>query len=269
MKEDKQVKIGLALGGGGALGMGHVGVLEVLEEHGIKVDFIAGTSMGAIIGGAYASNVSTKEMHSTAEKLKTIDLLDVNLKTGALLSGKSAEKIIKNIIKVKTFEELTIPFACTSCNLLNGERVVLNKGDLVKSIRASMSVPGVFRPVEEDGMCLVDGGLMGNVPADVVKDMGADIVIAVNVLGKYEISKPPKNLIATVLNTIFLQQSVLTERCIREENPDIYINLDLGYVKQQEFSKKQAIKCINIAREETEKYIPQILKLIEEKSNNK
>lgn len=259
MKKNK-LKIGLALGGGGALGMAHIGVLEVLEEHGIHIDYIAGTSMGAIVGSAYASGITPKEMRDIASKVRTINLLDLNLKRGSFLSGASAEKWIKNIIKVDTFDKLKIPFSCTACDLLNGELVVLNSGDLIKSVRASMSVPAVFRPVEMDGRYLVDGGVVCNVPADIVKQMGADIVIAVNVLGDYKLNKKPTSMIGTLLNTIYLQQSVLTKSLVN--NVDVYIDLNLGIKNQQTFSKNNFSRCINVGKQQAEKVIPQILSLL-------
>lgn len=266
---EKKLKIGLALGGGGALGMGHVGVLEVLEEYGIHIDMIAGSSMGAIVGAAYASGVSTKEMREFSEKVKTFDLLDVNFQSGSVLSGASAEKWLKKIIKSSTFDELNIPFACTACDLLNGELLVLDKGDLLKSVRASMSVPAIFRPVEIDGRYLIDGGVICNIPADIVKSMGADIVISVNVLGDYRLEKKPTSAMVTLLDTLFLQQSILTKNSITKENTDVYIDLNLGIRNQQTFAKEHALKCINTARNATEKAIPEIIKLIEKKSLSK
>ena len=261
----KKLKIGLALGGGGALGIGHVGVLEILEENGIHVDMIAGTSMGAIVGAAYASGVKTEEMRDFANKIKTFDLVDFKFQKGAVFSGASAEKWIRNCLKCDTFEELTMPFSCVACDLLNGDMVVLDSGDLIKSVRASMSVPGIFKPVELDGRYLVDGGVVCNVPADIVKKMGADIVISVNVLGDYELEKKPTSAILTVLDTIFLQQSIITKNSITKKNTDIYLDLDLGIKNQQIFDIDHTILHINKARNITEKMMPKIKKLINKK----
>jgi NTE family protein len=261
----KKLKIGLALGGGGALGMAHVGVLEILEENGIHIDMIAGTSMGAIVGAAYASGVKTEEMREFVNKIRTLDLVDFKLQKGAVFSGASAEKWIANCVKSNTFEELNMPFACTACDLLNGELVVLNSGDLIKSVRASMSVPAIFKPVELDGRYLIDGGVVCNVPADIVKNMGADIVISVNVMGDYKLDKKPTSAILTVLDTIFLQQSIITKNSITKKNTDIYIDLELGIKNQQIFEKDHTILYINKARNITEKLMPRIKKLIEKK----
>lgn len=262
---EKKLKIGLALGGGGALGMGHVGVIEVLEENGIHVDMIAGTSMGAIVGAAYASGVTTKEMREFADRVRTIDLMDINLQKGFLFSGASAEKWLKNCIKATTFEELTMPFSCTACDLLNGELVVLDSGDLIKSVRASMSVPAIFRPVDIDGRCLIDGGVVCNVPADMVKAMGADIVISVNVLGDYKLEKKPTSAMVTLLDILFLQQSMITKNSITKKNTDIYIDLNLGIKNQQIFGKEYTKLYINKARNATEKMMPKLKKLIQKR----
>ncbi len=261
--KNKKIKIGLALGGGGALGFAHIGVLEVLEENGIEVDLIAGISMGSIIGSAYASGKTTKEMKEMAYKFKTIHLFDINLKTGSLLSGYSAEKWIRNVLNIKDFNETKIPFACTACDLYSGKEIVFKSGDIVKAVRASISAPAIFRPVEMDNMCLVDGGLLGNVPAQVVKDMGADIVIAVDVLGEYKVSKKPNSITTMIFDCIFLQQNFITKTKITKKNTDVYINLNLGLNKQQVFSKKYAMKYIEKGREETLKIIPLLKDKIE------
>ena len=167
-----------------------------------------------------------------------MDLVDFKVQKGAMFSGASAEKWITNCVKCNTFEELNIPFSCTACDLLNGELVVLNSGDLIKSVRASMSVPAIFKPVELDGRYLVDGGVVCNVPADIVKSMGADIVISVNVMGDYKLDKKPTSAILTVLDTIFLQQSIITKNSITKKNTDIYIDLGLGIKNQQIFEKE-------------------------------
>ena len=267
---EKDIKIGLALGGGGALGFAHIGVIEVLQENGIEVDYIAGTSMGAIVGASLACGFSTDYMREIAKKVKTHSLLDLNMQLkGGLLGGTSALKWIQNAVNVDDFKDTKIPFACTATDLLSGKQVVLNKGNILKAIRASMSIPGIFNPVEYDDMYLIDGGMLCNVPSQVVKDMGADFVIAVDIMGDYNLPKKPKLMPMVLLHTIFMQQSHITKDLINEENTDVLIDMNLGYIKMLEFTKENAVRWIVHARNETKKMIPEIKRKLEELRNSK
>ncbi len=207
-------KIGLVLGGGGAKGGAHVGVLEVLEELRIPVDFIAGTSIGAAIGGLYASGMGVPDLKVFLEsldwqdllsdrpprrhqpfRLKSTDLrvpsrLEVGFNGGefrfptGIVTGQNVELTLRSatlpVAHVRSFEELPTPFVAVATDLVTGEIVVLDQGDLSTAIRASMPIPGAFSPVEVEGQVLVDGGLVRNLPVDVVRTMGADVVIAVD-----------------------------------------------------------------------------------------
>ena len=210
-------KIGVALGGGGARGAAHIGVLRVLEEMNVPVDYITGTSMGAVVGGLYASGMSPDEIE---EALTTVDWNDTlsdrtaykelawrrkedenryltSFEAGlrgrhlALPSGlQSAQKVrfllqtsLIEVAHIRDFSQLPIPFKAVAADIETGEAVVLDHGDLAEAIRASMSIPGVFSPMEIDGRLLVDGGIANNLPVDVVRAMGADVVIAVDVGG--------------------------------------------------------------------------------------
>jgi NTE family protein len=212
---DDRPVIGLVLAGGGARGAAHVGVLEVLEEMRIPVDFIVGTSMGAIVGGMYASGLSPDEMQDWMTRIdwedafhdrpprkyigfrvKEVDhlpLMDIEFgygkkgfsSPGGLLAGQKLNFILRSLLihqpEQKSFDDLPIPFRCIAADLESGDMVVLDHGDLAKAIRASMAFPGVFTPVDWDDMLLVDGGILRNLPVDVALDMGADVVIAVDV----------------------------------------------------------------------------------------
>jgi len=210
-------KIGLALGGGGARGAAHVGVLRVLEEMHVPVDYVAGTSMGAVVGGLYASGMSPDEIESALTQIDWNDTLtdrtqykdlpfrrkeDENRYLTSFEAGlrgrrltlpsglQSAQKVrfllqsnLIDVAHIHDFSELPIPFKAVAADIETGEAVVLDHGDLSEAIRASMSIPGVFSPIEIDGRMLVDGGIADNVPVDVVRAMGADVVIAVDVGG--------------------------------------------------------------------------------------
>lgn len=182
-------KVGLALGGGGAKGLAHIGVIKALEAAGIKIDYIAGTSMGALIGGWYAATGDIESLEDFILHIKKTDILEikeiVRRKDGTLFKGESiADKLRKELDNVK-IENLKIPFAALATNTKNGDEVRLKSGDLVDAIRASAALPIVFAPVEIDGQSLMDGGLVNPVPANAVKDMGADYIIAVDVSSRW------------------------------------------------------------------------------------
>ncbi len=173
--------IALALGSGAFRGLAHIGVLDTFEREGIPVDMIAGTSMGALVGAIYAAGVTPKEMEARLESLNEMYLYDVTIPRRGLLSGRRAQALVEEMTGAKTFEQARLPFAAVACDFATGERVVLREGPMHEAVRASTSIPGVFVPVERDGRTLVDGGLVGRVPSDVCHEMGADLVIGVDV----------------------------------------------------------------------------------------
>ena len=212
-------KIGLALGGGGARGAAHIGVLRTLEEMGIPVDYIAGTSMGSIVGGLYAMGMSPEDIERTIDEIDWTGIFQdgpprkdrrfrrkqddrtflIDAKPGvienerkvelvpALIQGQKLELALRKYTlpatEIRDFDDLRIPFRAVATDVITGEAVILGKGDLATSMRASMAVPAVFAPVEIDDRLLVDGGLAMNLPVSAVRAMGADIVIAIDVGG--------------------------------------------------------------------------------------
>jgi len=211
---ENQPRIGLVLGGGGALGFAHVGVLKVLEANHIPIDYIAGTSMGAIVAGMYACGMSPEEIEQQFLALDWWDVLKdksphqyrfyrrkvenkryMDMEFGiadgglAFAPGMAYGQKLNNVLStfslncagIRDFNDLNIPYRAVATDLRSGESVVLSHGDLAMAMRASMAVPGIFTPVELDGQVLVDGGVLNNIPVDAILDMGADIVIAVDV----------------------------------------------------------------------------------------
>ncbi|MFO8062635.1 MAG: patatin-like phospholipase family protein [bacterium] len=181
----KKKKLGLALGGGAAKGLAHIGILKVLEENDIRIDFVSGTSMGAIIGAMYASGMSASEIESVAtglDKKEAASLFRITLDGAGFINGERITGLLEDVIHKKKFTEMEIPFACVACDIVTGREIVFTEGNIINSLRASMSIPGIFSPVKNEGNVLVDGGLVNPVPADTVRDLGADRVLAVNVL---------------------------------------------------------------------------------------
>ncbi len=174
----------LALGGGGARGLAHVGVLTVLEASGLRPRAIAGTSMGAVAGALFAAGHRPQELRDVVESLKLRELIAAMapgvLSRGALLSADPIEQRLRELLPA-TFAELGVPFACVAADLVTGDRAVLTEGDLPLAVRASMSIPAVFEPVRWDGAVLVDGGISEPVPVATARELGGDPVVAVDV----------------------------------------------------------------------------------------
>jgi NTE family protein len=178
-QEIARPKIGLALGGGFARGLAHIGVLKVLEQNDIPIDFVAGTSVGALIGAAYCSGMSIKELEEIAYLVRFRDFARWTLSRLGFASNDRMALFLTKFLKARTFEELRIPFAVSATDFATGEAVVLRSGPLIDAVRASCAYPGMFLPVQLDGRLLVDGMLAHPVPCVPVRELGAERVLAV------------------------------------------------------------------------------------------
>lgn len=194
-RERAPKRIGLVLGGGALRGAAHLGVLSALEESGVRPDVVAGTSIGAIIGAGVAAGVSAAEMWDV---FRALDWRRVARPSwGSKMSMFASDPLgglIARVTEVATIEELERPFAAIACDLLTGERVVLDSGDLRVAISGSSAVPVVFEPVRHDGRLLVDGGVVDNLPVDVARSMGAEYVIAVSIMPELKGDQEPKDV---------------------------------------------------------------------------
>ena len=239
-------KIGLALGGGGARGLAHIGVLKVFEREQIPVHFIAGTSMGGIIGSTYAAGVPLDAITGVAlqirKRMEQLRLLDFKLTGRGLLKGTRLYRQLGSLLGEElTFAELKIPLALMAVDILTGREVVLREGKVVDAIRATMSVPGVFEPVPRGDMLLVDGGILNNVPVDVVSQEGMHRIIAVDVMPDFPRNRPgqapvvlsPKTAylppaMQEVMNTFLIMISEMTEYRLRRNPPDLVIRPEIS-----------------------------------------
>jgi NTE family protein len=172
--------IGLALGGGSARGLAHIGVLKGLAELGVTIDYVAGTSSGSIIGALFAAGYTAERLSDLAKNTSWRDLSQLLVPKRSLLGNDRMEKLLDELLNRQTFAELHLPFAAVSTDLYTAEKVVLRRGSVARAIRASCSIPGIFPPLEQGGQLLVDGGLVENVPVKTVREMGANRVIAVD-----------------------------------------------------------------------------------------
>ena len=188
--------MGLALGGGAARGIAHIGVLKGFEDNGIKIDYLAGTSAGSLIAALYSSGLELDDMVEILPKLRWKNFVGFKISRQGIFSSKPLYEFVNNLVGNKTFKQLNIETSILATDILKGEPVIFNQPDMevATAVRASTSFPGVYSPFEYNGSFLIDGGACANVPAQVVKDMGADIVIAVDVIPKVEVDHVPKHL---------------------------------------------------------------------------
>ncbi len=288
-------KIGLVLSGGGAKGIAHIAVIRELEKKGIKPDYIVGTSFGALVAGFYALGFSPNDMEKIIKTRDWDYLLNDEIKRENLLIGegrKNKNSILsisldglipimpgglntgQNILtffelvsreynRDINFDSLTIPFRCVATNIVTGEAKIFSKGRLSEVMRASMSIPSVFTPFEIDGELYVDGGLVNNFPTDIVKDMGADIIIGVDV-GASLYSKEEINSIVKILD----QSTSFYNARISKENKklcDVYIRPEIGRISAMDFALTDSI--LNFGKQATLKVIPIIDSLLQSYPN--
>jgi NTE family protein len=182
MWKKKKKKVGLALGSGSARGWSHIGAIEALEEAGVPIHFISGTSIGAFVGAVYATGdlPSLKEFALQMDWKKVVSYFDVVFPKSGFMDGKKVHDLFSMHTEAKTFDDFKIPVSMVATNIETGEKVIINSGNIIEGIRASISVPGVFTPVKRNGEWLVDGGLVDPIPVSVVKEMGAEFIIAVD-----------------------------------------------------------------------------------------
>ena len=192
------VRIGVALGGGFARGIAHVGVLKVLEEENIPIDFVAGTSVGALVGAAYCSGVTPAELEEMGRRVRFKDFARWTLSRLGFASNERMIRFLSSILKAKPFEELRVPLAITATDFATGAGVVFTSGDLIDPVRASCAYPGMFLPVRINGHWLVDGMLAHAVPTRPLRDMGATRVLAVHLRGHWAGGSGPKNLFEVI-----------------------------------------------------------------------
>lgn len=183
--EAKRKKVGLALGSGGARGFCHLGILKVLTESNIPIDYVTGCSMGALIGACFCAGVGVDTMIEMAPRITQMALMDVRISSRrqGILKGDRAMRIVRKLIGDTTFEQCKIPFLATATEARKGQLVQFTEGKLIDAVRASISIPIAFHSVPSDEDYLIDGGVLERIPIHQLKDMGADVIIAVDALG--------------------------------------------------------------------------------------
>jgi NTE family protein len=267
--------VGLALSGGAARALAHIGVLEVLENHGIPIDLIAGTSAGAIIGAAYAWDRDIVRINQDAldATWKTIrPMLDPTFPKTGLIRGRKLRNLLATYVGGDTcFEDLELPFACVATDVDTGEAVILNSGSVPEALRATVSMPGIFKTHYHEERYLVDGGLTVPVPVDLAREMGADFVIGVNanpdvasrrgtaVQKRVEAGKEP-TIWQVISQAIYISTYALSQTNLARA--DVAIEPDLGDFNLTDFNRVPEI--IEVGRRAAEAMVPEIVRKLEE-----
>lgn len=231
-------KLGLALGAGGSRGVAHIGFIKALEENGIRADYVAGCSMGAVVGACYANGMSALDMKAAAMNLKAGDIIDVSLAfitRLSILQSKKVSKLVTSLLGDTQIEDLQIPFKCVATDITNGQVRVFDHGSAVQAVLASSAIPCVFRPVQYDGGIFVDGGCLCRVPVGTVKEMGADVVVAVDVLkNTQEKVDEIKNILDLILRVydVMDTQMTLRTRVLERKICDLLIEPEMKGMSQ-------------------------------------
>ena len=228
-------KIGLALGGGAARGFAHIGVIKMLESHGIVPDYVVGTSAGAVVGSLYAAGYDAFAMQKIAQQLDEKIFADWTLGGRGLLKGEALQDFINHHLNNRPLEKLGKPFATVATDLNSGERVVFRTGDTGMAVRASAAVPGVFQPAQFRGKSYVDGGLTSPIPVQAAREMGANVVIAVDISARAE-GQPVDSMTAIIWQTTTIMGSAIGANELR--GADIVIRPKLPYVKSWDFTAR-------------------------------
>src|SRR6266852_4980993 len=250
--------IGLALGGGFARGFAHLGVLQVLEQNHIPISHIAGTSVGSILGAAYASGAPLARIIETCRTLRFRDIARWRVSRLGLASNQRLENLIERVFESRQFEDLRIPLAVVATDLNSGEPVVFTQGDLVDAIRASCAFPGLFEPVEIGTRCLADGGLVAPVPTRAARDLGAAVVIGVSVGIQDGHRGAPTNIFQVVSRAVSAAQKHQLE--VWERNADLVLRPDVQSLAWDDFDRAdEAIAAGAVAARSA---MPRIQKLL-------
>ena len=266
VRATRRKKVGLALGSGAARGLAHIGVLNALEKAGIPIDVIAGTSIGVVVGSLYARLLDAAYLKDYIQGMSVRQwarLVDPSVPRSGLIKGKQIKDIIKQLMGGDVeFSDLKIPFACVATDIVTGEEVVLRSGAVVDAVRASFSIPAIFTLVKLGGRYLVDGGVVNPVPVDLARQMGADFVIAVNVIHDIKnepedvaaVSEKEPNIFHIIMQSIYIAAYAMIKSTLA--GADVVIEPQVRSIGYGEFYRaRDAIALGELAAAET---IPQI-----------
>lgn len=229
-------KWGLALGSGGGRGIAHIGFIKALEEAGLTPDCIAGCSMGSVVGSCYCIGMTADEMYEQIKEFKISRLADLSIviRHGSLFkTGKMRDKL-KTYLGDITFGQLKIPFGCVAVDLISGDTIFYHgkRQKVVNYVTASSAIPGIFRPIEDHGKLLVDGGVKCRVPVQEARELGAEVVVAVDVLGPIRQGKDNYNVMSLITRLVDISDAELTRYKKMHDKADLYFEPDMEDISQ-------------------------------------
>lgn len=237
--EARKPVVGLVLGAGSARGLAHIGVLQVLQEEGIQFDFIAGSSMGAMVGAIYASGADLYILDKMLDSMNANLMIDVQVPRYGFVAGKRIDSFLRLLTKNKSFAQLNPPVMVVATDLMSGQRVVLDQGSVTEAVRASIAIPGVFTPVRKDDMVLVDGAVIDRLPVEVARARGADIIIAVDVTFGPNKKVSIKNTLDIIMAALDITQKLHFD--LIGPQADILIQPEVGNYSSRDFESSREI----------------------------
>ncbi len=256
----RRPKVALVLGGGGARGLAHIGVLKILDQQKVPIDLIIGTSVGALIGALYAAGLPVSRIEKMGQEIGWDELVDISaahlvklVVAEKLLSTEKIEEYFERNIGDKKFVDLKTAFACVAVDLRTGEKIVMREGSVALAARASATMPGIFRPVPYRHRLLVDGGVVDNVPTDVARFLGADLIVCVNLpvdFSKHTVS----NVLTTLTQSLYIQGSVISQE--RLNLADVVVTPKVEDVSAVELWKSR--ECIEAGMSAARQSLPDI-----------
>jgi NTE family protein len=254
----KPAKIALVLGAGSAKGFAHIGVLKVFDAQKVPIHMIVGTSAGSLVGSLYAYGYNAFRLQELAVSLEKAEILDFTIPDKGFIKGEKLAGFVNQMTNHTPLEQLKIPFYAVAVDIQNGEEVVFGRGDTGTAVRASCSVPGVFRPVTIGERMYVDGGVVSPVAVDAARKYGGDVVIAVDITSRVESAKP-EGILETILQSVDIMYSRLAS--IQCSKADVVIRPKVGYIAPSDFSKRQ--EAILEGEKAAAAALPQIQALLE------
>ncbi len=231
----KPARIAVVLGAGAARGFAHIGVLKILENNKIPIDMIVGTSAGSLVGSLYAYGYNAYQLQKIALSVEKSDIVDLAIPDNGFIKGEKLEEYVNALVRNTPIEKMRIPFYAVAASVPSGQEVVFGKGNTGLAVRASCSIPGVFRPVRIGDRMYVDGGVVSPVAVDAARRYGADVVIAVDISADLD-TRQPEGTIDTILQSINIMYSKLS--VIQTAGADVVIRPKVGYIGSADFDKR-------------------------------
>jgi NTE family protein len=259
MPTSKTAKIALVLGAGSSKGFAHIGALKVLEMNHVPIHMIVGTSVGSAVGSLYAYGYDAFQLQRISFSIQKGDIVDfiLPLPTNGFIRGEKLEEFINKTLNNTPMEKLKIPFYAVATDIQNGQEIVFSRGNTGQAVRASCSIPGIFRPVQIEDRMYVDGGVVSPIAVDAARRLGADIVIAVDISSEVDRTKP-ESTIATIFQAFDIMYSKLGQ--IQLPRADVVIRPKVGYIGSSDFSKRH--EAILEGEKATMEVLPQVMQII-------